>query len=404
MQSRMTQQLSKAAPERRPIHTEHSPNLKTHHLAAQVTATPLFQPKASCACGGGCPRCQEAALLQPQLKISEPGDRDEQEADRIADQVMRMPEPMIQRQMEPGKILQAKGMSGQTPEVTPSLESHIQQRQGLGQSMTKMTRNKMESSFGADFSDVNIHTDNYAVQMNQALNAQAFTIGNNVFFNSGKYTPGSSAGDQLLAHELSHVLQQREGRQPCIQRKDAQEQGCDGKVGDIFELMATIPATPPQYSTALIGKLHQPNLLPKTYFIGDWLNDYMVIVDIPYTERAVVIVMHCETAETLEAGPGQLPQSEHTVKVQNSTFGPGTARTFDSCQQVEFIFEDNSKPPRKYKLETKTQIYWLQDSTHTGYSPLDLEDYLGIHLQGEKCGMPKKVTPPAPPPEDFENP
>lgn len=362
---------------------------RSHFISPLSTGQPLLQRQ--CACGGGCPRCQEEALEQTKLKISEPGDQYEQEADRVADQVMRMPEPTTQQQMEPEEdeeALQAKRMPGQMPEATPSLESHIQQRQGLGQSMAKTTRTKMESSFGGDFSGVNIHTDNHAVQMNQALNAQAFTVGNDVFFNSGKYAPGSAAGDHLLAHELTHVVQQTEGLQPFIQRKDDEEQGCDGTVGDIFELFATMATSPPEFSAALIGRRNRPNELPTTYYLGDSLNAYMIIVDIPDSPpfEGVVLVMHCETLETLKYG--QPPEPKHITKVKCGNFGPGTVKTFNNCQKVEFVPEDSSKPEKVYILEN--EIYWLQDNTRTGYSPSDLEGYLGVHLQGNMCGMLKE--------------
>jgi peptidoglycan hydrolase-like protein with peptidoglycan-binding domain len=74
--------------------------------------------------------------------------------------------------------------------------------------MDAATRSEMESSFGADFGRVNIHTDAEAVQMSKELGAQAFTHGNDVYFNKGKYNPGSGEGKHLLAHELTHTIQQ----------------------------------------------------------------------------------------------------------------------------------------------------------------------------------------------------
>ena len=67
----------------------------------------------------------------------------------------------------------------------------------------------MEHSFGVDFNGVNIHTDSEAIQMNRELGAQAFTHGRDVYFNSGKFSPEQSEGKHLLAHELTHVVQQR---------------------------------------------------------------------------------------------------------------------------------------------------------------------------------------------------
>jgi hypothetical protein len=74
--------------------------------------------------------------------------------------------------------------------------------------MDHATRNNMEGAFGADFGGVRIHTDARADDLNRALSAKAFTTGQDVFFRSGEYNPGSSSGRELLAHELTHVVQQ----------------------------------------------------------------------------------------------------------------------------------------------------------------------------------------------------
>jgi hypothetical protein len=86
----------------------------------------------------------------------------------------------------------------------------------------------MSNRFGVDFSQVKIHTDNEAVQMNRELNANAFTNGSDVYFNEGKYQPGSDQGKKLLAHELTHVTQQRAGH-ILIQKDDKGKQPADSK-------------------------------------------------------------------------------------------------------------------------------------------------------------------------------
>jgi hypothetical protein len=86
----------------------------------------------------------------------------------------------------------------------------------------EQTRSFMGNRFGTDFSNVNIHTGQTAVNLNQQLNARAFTVGNDIYFNSGNYDPQSHSGKQLLAHELTHTIQQGAGIQPMIQ-KDGEE-------------------------------------------------------------------------------------------------------------------------------------------------------------------------------------
>ena len=161
--------------------------------------------------------------IQGKLSIGAPDDPLEYEADAMADQVMCMPESnFIQRKCarcEEDEQVQRKPLS---PIITPfiqtkgsdegiandSVSQQINSTKGSGNNLDRPVRSFMETRFGTDFSDVKIHTGEYAVQMSKELNAQAFTVGNDIYFNSGKYNPGSDSGKQLLAHELTHTLQQ----------------------------------------------------------------------------------------------------------------------------------------------------------------------------------------------------
>ncbi|MEM8525032.1 MAG: DUF4157 domain-containing protein [Bacteroidota bacterium] len=91
---------------------------------------------------------------------------------------------------------------------TSDLESRLSSSRGGGSPLPDDTRSNMESSIGADFSNVRVHTGSDAVQMSNELGAQAFTHGSNIYFNERKYNPSSSSGQHLLAHELTHTLQQ----------------------------------------------------------------------------------------------------------------------------------------------------------------------------------------------------
>lgn len=87
----------------------------------------------------------------------------------------------------------------------------IQDRKGRGQPLDDATRERMEDSLGQDLSDVRVHADDDAHQLNEAVTAKAFTAGDDVFFSRGTYDPYSQGGQELLAHELTHVVQQRTG-------------------------------------------------------------------------------------------------------------------------------------------------------------------------------------------------
>lgn len=149
-------------------------------------------------------RLIRSGALQTRLIIGQPGDEYEQEADRVADQVMRMPD--FSEDEEVSEIsMKPFGGIDKAPE---DIENILSQSKGGGSTLPDNILSFMERSIGADFSSVKIHNDGNAVQMSKNLNAQAFTHGSDIYFNSGKYNPSSSEGQHLLAHELTHVVQQ----------------------------------------------------------------------------------------------------------------------------------------------------------------------------------------------------
>ena len=156
-------------------------------------------------------------IIQPKLEIGKSGDKYEKEADSFADKIMMMSDFNVNKnQNVQNKIGDAispflqTSISGTSEELilSSNFENQLNNSNNNGNSLPNNTRSFMESSFGVDFSNVKIHTDNNAVQMNKELNANAFTNGFNIYFNSGKLNPESSSGKHLLAHELTHVVQQ----------------------------------------------------------------------------------------------------------------------------------------------------------------------------------------------------
>ena len=284
-------------------------------------------------------KADRASAIQPKLTIGQPGDKYEQEADRVADSVMAMPvsasqqqiqrqtndeEELIQAKSVPGSVLpteqtqteeedeqiQAKSIAdsitpniqlqateeeqvqmkpvnstnslvqlqviaeeeeeiqtksiadsttpllqrqeateeeqiqtkplqqestASSPEDSHSLESRLTSHKGSGNSMSNEVRAFMQPRFGVDFSQVKIHTGSESVQMNRELNAQAFTHGHDIYFGAGKYNPSSGEGKRLLAHELTHVVQQTGGqrlsakKETVVNEKKYQNQQIKGK-------------------------------------------------------------------------------------------------------------------------------------------------------------------------------
>ena len=157
-------------------------------------------------------RLIKSGTLQAKLRIGQPGDKYEQEADRVAERVMSMPETSLQRQVSHGekeeKLLQAKEMPGQSTEVTNELENTINNLRDDGQPLSSSVRDYMEPRFGRDFSQVRVHTDSKASEAARSINSKAFSLGNDIVFGAEQYQPQTTAGKQLLAHELVHSLQQ----------------------------------------------------------------------------------------------------------------------------------------------------------------------------------------------------
>ncbi len=101
-------------------------------------------------------------------------------------------------------------------EASPDLQGKLNSSKGRGSALPSITQANMGAAFGADFGKVKVHTGSDAIQMNKELGAQAFTYGNDIYFNQGKYDTSSNTGQHLLAHELTHTIQQ--GSSKSIQR------------------------------------------------------------------------------------------------------------------------------------------------------------------------------------------
>lgn len=169
-------------------------------------------------------------LIQTKLTVGPAGDKYEQEADATAKAVVknintsgvqRQPEeedpalqakPISSLQRQPEEedpTLQAKGNGLRGGgELDTDMETAVTNARSGGQALSDQVRQPMESAFNADFSQIKIHTHSQADSLNRSLNARAFTTGNDIFFRQGEYNPSSSSGQELLAHELTHTVQQ----------------------------------------------------------------------------------------------------------------------------------------------------------------------------------------------------
>jgi hypothetical protein len=147
------------------------------------------------------------------MRIQRAGEEDELQTMRIQRageedelQTMRIQRAGEEDELQTMRIQRVMGEEGF--QVGGDVESAINSKRGGGQAMPDAMRSKMEGAFGQDFSGVRVHTDAESDSLNKSIGARAFTTGSDIFFGKGEYQPDSSAGQQLMAHELTHVVQQ----------------------------------------------------------------------------------------------------------------------------------------------------------------------------------------------------
>ena len=188
-------------------------------------------------------------VIQTKLEVGSADDQYEREADHVADMVMRMPDPASADAVSPGgrlmgphhvqrqctecedeldsgptdDLIQPKAKpgaeqgpvkrgGGAAPSPAPSAtHAGIHAMRGQGRPLPFAARQTFEPRFGQDFSGVRVHADSQAAGLAKSLSARAFTVGNDIAFANGQYRPGTQSGDRLLAHELTHVVQQGQG-------------------------------------------------------------------------------------------------------------------------------------------------------------------------------------------------
>jgi len=198
----------------RPFHTNQGKDLDRKPAARTDTNTRLNGAEGRGHHLGTFSILNQAPLaVQPRLTVRPAGDRYEQEAERIAQQVLEMPaENAHQHNLGNGETLQMESTSQRFAaggfEVSGNFERLVNSRRGIGSPLSADVRAKLEPHFGADFGDVHVHTDSQSDKLVRSIQAEAFAIGKDIFFSKGAYQPGSREGQALIAHELTHVTQQ----------------------------------------------------------------------------------------------------------------------------------------------------------------------------------------------------
>lgn len=201
--------------------------------------------------GDDCHDDNKSSTFQPKLMIGQPGDKFEREAEAVAGRVMRMnksepiqmqpdkeeellqPKLRMQPNEEEGEAIQMKCAECEKQEdekmqrneinnATPQISNSVHQTlQSSGRPLDKPTRSFMEQHFGFDFGKVQIHDNQLAHQSAKDINALAYTHGHHIAFDAGQYQPQTESGRKLIAHELTHTLQQGREYEKKVQRQPA---------------------------------------------------------------------------------------------------------------------------------------------------------------------------------------
>lgn len=278
----------------------------------------------------GMGRLLGGVILQPKLRIGPAGGAHEREADRVADAVLgngptipiseadgsvqRMcpecEEELVQRmcaeckeEQEEEELLQPKSDGAPPATASPAFETRLGSLRGSGRPLPADLRSFFEPRFSHDFGAVRVHTGSAAGETAQAVRARAFTVGNDVVFGAGEWSPGTTSGKRLLAHELTHVVQQtpQEARRKPLLQRAAQEETAPGPES---------PEPSPETST-------------------------------PESSPATAIVVEDSTEEV---GEGQMKKSDFLARLRTEVCAAtetglaGTAYSAQGCPLIEFWF------------------------------------------------------------------
>ncbi|TWJ02465.1 uncharacterized protein DUF4157 [Mucilaginibacter frigoritolerans] len=286
--------------------------------------------------------------------ISQPNDVHEREADHMADKVMRMSDPStnqtaffkpannhVQRKCqaceEEKKHVHRKESGNGEAQGSHELDSYVNSLGSSGKSMSQSSLQFFEQRFGHDFSNVRVHTDSVAAKSAQSINALAYTTGSNIVFNSGQYAPNSDTGKRLMAHELTHVIQQGGSAKTKIQKADKPAPAC--------ALVSAVPSAERftfVVNTVNFNEGEEDRLKTKIGTIDaatpiDVLG--MASAEGPEANNVSLSCNRAHKVADIIRGAG------HTVGLENATGGyPGTANIGD-YRSVALNYHTPNKPP-----------------------------------------------------------
>jgi len=301
---------------------------------------------------------QTKALVTTVQRQEMPEEEEQLQTKSLADSIQRQETPEEEElQTKPQLQRQADGSTA----APPAVEGAIQQARGSGQALSDATRQPMERAFGADFSRVKVHTDAQADQLNRSIQARAFTTGSDIFFRQGEHNPGTRAGQELLAHELTHVVQQNKGQ---VGQTQAQSKG-----------------TQPQSRTPLVSS----GLLGKAFISGSPAGSVIQRLDtMTQVKRGVAQNIY---KNQIKGDPPFKPQHGSFGKVswfkgKGDPYIGGQAQQYDVT--IDVTMPDPRQLPKHFFVDAVTDL-----TQRTNFNPRDTTQHgnfwrhLGAKLEGE---------------------
>jgi len=327
---------------------------------------------------------QAASGIQTKLTVGAIGDAYEQEADRVAAQVMSMPvaaaaprqvqrfgvedspvgmysslarsiTPVVHRRVDEHlqmRELVQRAFEAGGNEASGDLESRLNASSGGGNALAPEVRAFMEPRFGADFSSVRVHTGSEAVQMNRELGAQAFAHGSDIYFGAGK-EPGNN---ELTAHELTHVVQQTGG----VQRQNQKPQNPTISLREIPILEGIAPKS---------------DVLSHLQSLGGTAGH-----DSSVYRKEILQFQRGNSVEKIAASQQQVLESAKSVDIQQKDSSQTLRRCISGCTP-----QSTFKEGERLGVSSNNKTGWINGKLNTG-ELISLHDALKVQYQENKGG------------------
>ncbi|MFK7771552.1 MAG: DUF4157 domain-containing protein [Saprospiraceae bacterium] len=348
--------------------------------------------------------------VQPKLKIGSDNDQFEQEAEKKSD--LAANEKSVS-QKSSGSFsqpkIQTKSNTSHGVALPFNFQNQLQKTEGQGQQLPADSLKNMNTSFGKDFSNVKIHTNSSSEQLNQSIQAKAFTHKNNIYFNEGNFKPNTKSGKKLLAHELTHVVHQQFSS-PQIQR-DPDAEAKKKAAAEIAKEKETIIST---YKLKGIVKgdkswtLEEINQLKEALeFLPD--EDKIMIEGVEFKRMVSLSGSAVGQFEAKQSVVGETVTNDKTIQLENGAFGINSTETnliivhevghaVASFERREAVFEQNIATAENNKLEheakdivtDKKPIYDDFDKSRLAYDAL-LKAYEASTDKTKKAKLKKQI-------------